>query len=159
MWLAHYKKLGNPSFFTDIKHAQRENTQHEKLRNPWICWKITSLYKPSIKSTAVKLLQIPRGNRHLWAERRTEPYHNTPNGQIKYLILFGYSLLLSYQQRGHLRHNLPQDRPSPPDVLYASFSCCLALAPSNTTDHLMSVQITIHGSLIKSKKQRLSKGH
>ena len=30
-------------FLSDIKHGQKENTQHDKLNNPWIYWKITSL--------------------------------------------------------------------------------------------------------------------
>ena len=37
-------KTRKSEFLCSIKHAQRENTQHEKLGNRRICWKITSLF-------------------------------------------------------------------------------------------------------------------
>ena len=36
-------KTGKSEFLSYIKHAQRGNVQHEKLGNPRICWKITSV--------------------------------------------------------------------------------------------------------------------
>ena len=59
MGLAHDKKTWISEFLSHIKHAQRENTQHEKLRNPRIYWKITSLYSGSTWLARYDLYEMP----------------------------------------------------------------------------------------------------